>query len=243
MVEEKLIYDGYVKIYDVRKEKDGKVIEYTKVHLRGASCGIVINEEGKMALVTQYRPIIGMETLEVPAGTLDKGISPKEIIIEELEEECGIAKEDIISITDKPEDNNRQNTILFLGDSLTYNYKINEFFEGYKTFNSGISGNKTTDILNDLENRVYKYNSTKVFLLIGINDLKNGISNDEVLNTILRQYEMLIQEKGEYTAVREMRKHVAWYVKGMKSAKAIKTGVNEFENFEEVKKFLLEYFK
>ena len=68
-------------------------------------------------------------------------------------------------------------------------------------------------------------------------------SNDEVLNTILRQYEMLIQEKGEYTAVREMRKHVAWYVKGMKSAKAIKTGVNEFENFEEVKKFLLEYFK
>lgn len=102
MVEEKLIYDGYVKIYDVKKEKDGKVIEYTKVHLRGSSAGIVINEEGKMALVTQYRPIIGMETLEVPAGTLDKGIPPKEIIIEELEEECGIAKEDIISITDKP---------------------------------------------------------------------------------------------------------------------------------------------
>ncbi len=47
MVEEKLIYDGYVKIYDVRKEKDGKVIEYTKVHLRGSSCGIVINEEGR----------------------------------------------------------------------------------------------------------------------------------------------------------------------------------------------------
>ena len=47
MVEEKLIYDGYVKIYDVKKEKDGKVEEYTKVHLRGASAGIVINEEGK----------------------------------------------------------------------------------------------------------------------------------------------------------------------------------------------------
>lgn len=102
MVEEKLIYDGYVKIYDVKIEKDGKVEEYTKVHLRGASAGIVINEEGKMALVTQYRPIIGMKTLEVPAGTLDKGIPPKEIIIEELEEECGISKEDIISITDKP---------------------------------------------------------------------------------------------------------------------------------------------
>ena len=102
MVEEKLIYDGYVKIYDVRKEKDGKVIEYTKVHLRGSSAGIVINEEGKMALVTQYRPIMGVKTLEVPAGTLDKGISPKEIIIEELDEECGISKENIIDISDEP---------------------------------------------------------------------------------------------------------------------------------------------
>ena len=102
MVEEKLIYDGYVKIYDVRKEKDGKVIEYTKVHLRGASCGIVINEEGKMALVTQYRPIIGMETLEVPAGTLDKGISKRDIIIEELEEESGIPRENILSISEEP---------------------------------------------------------------------------------------------------------------------------------------------
>ena len=102
MIEEKLIYDGYVKIYDVKKENNGKVEEYTKVFLRGASAGIVINEEGKMALVSQYRPIIGMRTLEVPAGTLDKGISPKEIIIEELEEECGICKEDILSISDNP---------------------------------------------------------------------------------------------------------------------------------------------
>lgn len=101
-MEEKLIYDGYVKIYDVKKYKDGKVEEYTKVHLRGASAGIVINEEGKMALVKQYRPIIGVNTLEVPAGTLDKGISPRDIIIEELDEECGISKNDIISVSENP---------------------------------------------------------------------------------------------------------------------------------------------
>ncbi len=102
MSEEKLIYDGYVKIYDVKRERNGVTEEFTKVHLRGASAGIVINEEGKMALVTQYRPIIGSVTLEVPAGTLDKAISNKDIIIEELEEECGILRENIISITDKP---------------------------------------------------------------------------------------------------------------------------------------------
>ena len=49
-----------------------------------------------------YRPIIGNYTLEIPAGTLDKNISKKDIIIEELEEECGISKEDIISISEEP---------------------------------------------------------------------------------------------------------------------------------------------
>lgn len=134
----------------------------------------------------------------------------------------------MISITDKPEDNNRQNTILFLGDSLTYNYKINEFFEGYKTFNSGISGNKTTDILNDLENRVYKYNSTKVFLLIGINDLKNGISNDEVLNNI----EIIIKK------IKENSKDTIIYVESLypisdeKDKKNIKKIVPKTDNNE-----------
>lgn len=98
----KIIYDGFVKIYDCNREKDGKHESFTKVALRGASAGIVINESGQMALVTQYRPILGKTTLEVPAGTLDKSISKKDIIIEELEEECGIEKSDIISITEEP---------------------------------------------------------------------------------------------------------------------------------------------
>ena len=98
----KLIYDGYVQIYDCERENNGKLETYTKVALRGASGGIVINESGKMALVKQYRPILGKITLEIPAGTLDKNISKKDIIIEELEEECGITKSEIISITEDP---------------------------------------------------------------------------------------------------------------------------------------------
>lgn len=99
---EKLIYDGYVKVFDCERDNNGKIDKFTKVHLRGASGGIVINEDGKMALVKQYRPILGRDTLEIPAGTLDKGISKKDIIIEELEEECGIDKDSIISISDEP---------------------------------------------------------------------------------------------------------------------------------------------
>lgn len=99
---EKLIYDGYVKIYDCERENEGKIDKFTKVALRGASGGIVINEEGKMALVKQYRPILGRNTLEIPAGTLDKNISKRDIIIEELEEECGIPRENILSISEDP---------------------------------------------------------------------------------------------------------------------------------------------
>ena len=108
MEKEELIYDGYVKIYDVTKNNNGKIEKFTKVqcstyvNFDNESILNVFNEEGKMALVTQYRPIIGVKTLEVPAGTLDKGISPKEIIIEELDEECGISKENIIDISDEP---------------------------------------------------------------------------------------------------------------------------------------------
>ena len=101
--------------------------------------------------------------------------------------------------------NNKEDVIVFLGDSITYNYKLDEFFEGYNTFNSGISGNKTTDVLNDLDNRVYKYNPTKVFLLIGINDLKSGVSSDEVINNI----ELIIKQ------IKENEKGTTIYVESI----------------------------
>ena len=67
--------------------------------------------------------------------------------------------------------------------------------------------------------------------------------NDEIMKTILWQYDMLIQEKGEYTAVREMRKHIGWYLKGMPSAKIIKDEVNKLESFSEILQLLKKYFE
>lgn len=67
--------------------------------------------------------------------------------------------------------------------------------------------------------------------------------NDEIMKTILWQYDMLIQEKGEYTAVREMRKHIGWYLKGMPSAKIVKDEVNKLENFSEILQVIKKYFQ
>ena len=66
---------------------------------------------------------------------------------------------------------------LFLGDSITDYYALDEYYDDLPVVNSGISGNKTTDILDDMKNRVYQYNPTKVFLLIGTNDLTENSEN------------------------------------------------------------------
>lgn len=74
--------------------------------------------------------------------------------------------------------------IVFVGDSLFDGYDVEESFKGRHVVNSGISGNKTTDILADMEQRIYRYNPSTVFLLIGTNDFCDDelTKEDTVLN-------------------------------------------------------------
>lgn len=69
------------------------------------------------------------------------------------------------------------------------------------------------------------------------------IQNNEKLGIILEHLDLLIKEKGEYTAVREMRKHIAWYIKGQKDATKMREKVNSIENKEELRQVLIEYYK
>ena len=69
------------------------------------------------------------------------------------------------------------------------------------------------------------------------------VSNKEKLNTILRHLKMLINEKGEEVAVREMRKHIAWYVKGLPESTKIREKVNTIKTEQEITDCLTEYFK
>lgn len=76
-------------------------------------------------------------------------------------------------------------SIVFLGDSITSRYDLNKYFPNYNVYNSGIAGNMTKDILDNMENRVFAYNPTKVFILIGTNDLVySGLDNDGIKNNI-----------------------------------------------------------
>ena len=54
----------------------------------------------------------------------------------------------------------------------------------------------------------------------------------EIRDMILRHARMLVEVKGEYTGMREMRKHFAWYTAGMKHASGLRNAVNHVEHME-----------
>ena len=49
---------------------------------------------------------------------------------------------------------------------------------------------------------------------------------------------MLCDVKGEFTAVREMRKHFAWYTAGIKHAAALRHEVNHITKQDEFNEFV-----
>lgn len=73
---------------------------------------------------------------------------------------------------------------LFLGDSITEYYDLDKYFPDIPVVNSGIAGDTTDDILSDMKRRVYDYNPSKVFILIGTNDMLEDKTNEEIVNNI-----------------------------------------------------------
>lgn len=53
-----------------------------------------------------------------------------------------------------------------------------------------------------------------------------------VCDMILRHARMLIEAKGEYTGIREMRKHFAWYTQGLRHSSSLRNEVNHVESYE-----------
>lgn len=73
---------------------------------------------------------------------------------------------------------------IFLGDSITDFYDLDKYYDDLPIVNSGVNGNSTTDILDDMYKRVYRYNPTKVFILIGTNDITKDRSTNQIVNNI-----------------------------------------------------------
>ncbi len=54
----------------------------------------------------------------------------------------------------------------------------------------------------------------------------------EIRDMMLRHAKMMIEYKGEYTGIHEMRKHVAWYTQGLKDSSKLRANINQVESYE-----------
>lgn len=68
-------------------------------------------------------------------------------------------------------------------------------------------------------------------------------SLEEVVAMMLRHGRMMIEFKGEYIGVREMRKHVSWYTFGFPGAAKLRDKVNHTETYQDLEELLTNYLE
>ena len=95
--------------------------------------------------------------------------------------------------TKDSKDDLRYQNIVFLGDSITHYYNVNKYYKNISVVNSGVSSYTTDDIYNYLHDGVYIYNPTKIFLLIGTNDLVHDKDADYIVNRIYDIIDKIIE--------------------------------------------------
>ena len=66
-------------------------------------------------------------------------------------------------------------------------------------------------------------------------------SDDEIINTAIRHGRMMLNWKGERSAVLEMRKHLCWYIRGKRGAAQLRTRITAVDTMEEVFDLLREF--
>jgi len=61
------------------------------------------------------------------------------------------------------------------------------------------------------------------------------------LDMMIRHMEMLVELKGEHIGICEMRKHIAWYIKGFKNSSRVKEQVFRLTSKDEIIRLIQEY--
>jgi ADP-ribose pyrophosphatase len=99
-VKSEKVYRG--RIVDVRMDDvavpDGKIVKREVVEHPGGVVILALDESGRVAAVRQYRYAVRGETLELPAGKLERGEEPREAALRELREETGAVPDEFTSL-------------------------------------------------------------------------------------------------------------------------------------------------
>ena len=63
-------------------------------------------------------------------------------------------------------------------------------------------------------------------------------SMEEIYEMMMRHAQMQIEHKGDYTGIREMRKHISWYTTGLPHSAKLRAKINSVESFSEIQELL-----
>lgn len=100
-IQSRSIYKG--KLLDIRNDEvclpNGKIGNREWINHPGAACCLPILGKSKIVLTRQYRYAVGEESIEIPAGKLDKDETPEECASRELKEETGFIAKKITPLT------------------------------------------------------------------------------------------------------------------------------------------------
>lgn len=113
-----------------------------------------------------------------------------------------------------------------------------------------VIGNGDLNTIEDIENmfKITKCDGVSLargaiqnpFLFLG----KSYIPNlEEVISLIKKHYNLKIDAIGERVAIKEMRKHVAWYLKGQRNSNILKNEINQLNDLEEIYYLLDKYLE
>jgi nifR3 family TIM-barrel protein len=83
------------------------------------------------------------------------------------------------------------------------------------------------------------FKRTATFLTMGI--LLPGPNFKDKIEMAIRHLDMVLNFKGENRAVREMRKHIAWYLKGLRDSAKVRETVNKVNSAGELVRILEDY--
>lgn len=133
----------------------------------------------------------------------------------------------------------KKENIVFLGDSITDYYPVDEIFN-LPIINSGKSGYKTDQIIPELKELVYQYNPTSVYILIGTNDFRDE-DDDKLVNEVEENIVKIVEDIQKYRSKSKIYIQSIYPIN--KTIKNNNTDHRENEEIIEVNNYLEEYCK